>query len=128
MPQGFGTIGPDQIPFFGLPGNPVSSYVSFEVFVRPALRRMLGVEPIMRPIVRARVTEPLRSPPGRRSYLRAWLSVEQGAYTVRPIGGAGSHLIASLAASNALIVVPEGVHRGRCRRGGERLMLERRQQ
>jgi molybdopterin molybdotransferase len=128
MPQGFGTIGPDQIPFFGLPGNPVSSYVSFEVFVRPALRLMLGVEPIMRPIVRARVTEALRSPPGRRSYLRAWLSVEQGAYTVRPIGGAGSHLIASLAASNALIVVPEASTEVAAGAAVSVLMLERRQQ
>jgi molybdopterin molybdotransferase len=107
MPQGFGTIGADGIPFFGLPGNPVSAYVSFEVFVRPALRRMLGVEPISRPVVRARVSESLQSPAGQRSYLRAWIAVEQGAYTVRPIGGTGSHLIASLAASNALIVVPE---------------------
>src|SRR3954451_21419389 len=49
MPQGFGRIGPDKTPFFGLPGNPVSAYVSFEVFVRPALRRMLGVEPLHRP-------------------------------------------------------------------------------
>jgi molybdopterin molybdotransferase len=128
MPQGFGTIGPDKIPFFGLPGNPVSSYVSFEVFVRPALRRMLGVEPIMRPVVRARVTEALRSPPGRRSYLRAWLSVEQGAYTVRPIGGAGSHLIASLAAANALIVVPEAATEVDSGSAVSVLMLERRQQ
>jgi molybdopterin molybdotransferase len=128
MPQGFGTIGPDQIPFFGLPGNPVSSYVSFEVFVRPALRRMLGVEPIMRPIVRARVSEALRSPPGRRSYLRAWLSVEEGAYTVRPVGGTGSHLIASLAASNALIVVPEASTEVAAGAAVSVLMLERRQQ
>jgi molybdopterin molybdotransferase len=128
MPQGFGTIGPDKIPFFGLPGNPVSSYVSFEVFVRPALRRMLGVEPIMRPMVRARVTEPLRSPPGRRSYLRAWISVEQGAYTVRPVGGAGSHLIASLAAANALIVVPEAATEVDSGAAVSVLMLERRQQ
>jgi molybdopterin molybdotransferase len=128
MPQGFGTIGHEHTPFFGLPGNPVSSYVSFEVFVRPALRRMLGVEPIMRPIVRARVAEPLRSPPGRRSYLRGWLSVEQGAYLVRPIGGAGSHLIASLAAANALIVVPEDVTTIDTGAAVSVLMLERRQQ
>jgi molybdopterin molybdotransferase len=128
MPQGFGTIGPDRTPFFGLPGNPVSAYVSFEVFVRPALRRMLGVEPIARPVVRARCTEPLRSSPGRRSYLRAWLSVEQGAYMVRPIGGPGSHLIASLAASNALIVVPEDTTEVEAGAAVSVLMLERRQQ
>jgi molybdopterin molybdotransferase len=108
-PQGFGTIGPDRTPFFGLPGNPVSAYVAFEVFVRPALRRMIGVEPISRPTVRARLGAPVASPPGRRSYLRGSLEVEEGAYVARPVGGAGSHLIAALAAANALIVVPEAV-------------------
>jgi molybdopterin molybdotransferase len=127
MPQGFGTIGPDGTPFFGLPGNPVSSYVSFEVFVRPALRRMIGVEPLSRPVVRARVSEPLRSPNGRRSYLRAFLSVEQGAYVVRPVGHPGSHLIASLAAANALIVVPEGVTEIAAQAAVSVVMLERRQ-
>jgi molybdopterin molybdotransferase len=70
---------------------------------------MTGVEPILRPTVRARLAEPLSSPPGRRSYLRATLNVEEGAYVVRPMGGPGSHLIAALAAANALIVVPEQV-------------------
>ena len=128
MPQGFGTIGSEQTPFFGLPGNPVSAYVSFEVFVRPALRRMLGVESIMRPTVRARVAEPLRSPPGRRSYLRARLSVEQGAYVVRQIGASGSHLIAALAASNSLIVVPEDVTQVEPGAAVSVMMLERRVQ
>ncbi|HWB65964.1 MAG TPA: gephyrin-like molybdotransferase Glp [Mycobacteriales bacterium] len=127
MPQGFGTVGPDRTPFFGLPGNPVSAYVSFEVFVRPALRRMLGVEPIERPSVRARLGEPVRSPAGKRSFLRGWLSVEDGAYAVRPVGGHGSHLIASLAASNALIVVPEDVTEVEVGSTVTVMMLERRQ-
>jgi molybdopterin molybdotransferase len=128
MPQGFGVIGPDETPFFGLPGNPVSSYVSFEVFVRPALRRMLGIEHVARPLVRARVTDALRSPSGKRSYLRAWIAVEDGAYTVRPVGGAGSHLIASLAASNALIVVPEETTEVEAGSAVRVMMLERRHQ
>jgi molybdopterin molybdotransferase len=128
MPQGFGTIGPDKTPFFGLPGNPVSAYVSFEVFVRPALRRMLGVEPTSRPVVRAPVTQPLRSPAGKRSYLRAWLSVEDGAYLVRPVGGPGSHLIAALAASNALIVLSEDTTEVAAGTPVNVLLLERRQQ
>jgi len=107
MPQGFGLIGPDKTPFFGLPGNPVSAYVSFEVFVRPALRRMLGVEPLHRPTVRARLNAPVSSPSGKRTYARAWVAVEKGEYVVNPVGGSGSHLIASLAGSNALVVVPE---------------------
>ena len=107
MPQSFGLIGPERTPFFGLPGNPVSAYVSFEVFVRPALRRMLGVEPILRPTIRARLAEPLTSPAGKRSFARAQLTVDGGTYTVAPVGGSGSHLIASLASANALVVVPE---------------------
>jgi len=109
MPQSFGLIGPDKTPFFGLPGNPVSAYVSFEVFVRPAIRRMLGVEPITRPTIRAKLTGPVTSPPGKRTFARSPLSVEHGAYSVTPVGGGGSHLIASLAHANALVVVPEKV-------------------
>lgn len=109
MPQSFGVIGPERTPFFGLPGNPVSAYVSFEVFVRPALRRMLGVEPINRPIVRATLGSRVVSPPGKRTFARAELTVAQGVYSVKPVGGGGSHLIASLAHANSLIVVPEQV-------------------
>lgn len=107
MPQGFGTFGPDQTPVFCLPGNPVSAYVSFEVFVRPALRRMLGAEPVHRPQVRAALTAPVSSPPGKRSYLRGRLDVVDGVYAVTPVGGPGSHLVTALAHANALIVIPE---------------------
>ena len=106
-PQGFGTIGPDSTPIITLPGNPVSAFVSFEVFVRPVIRRMLGVEPLGRPIVRAALTEGMQSPKGRRQYARGWLEVRDGRYVVAPVGGAGSHLLGGLAHSNSLIVVPE---------------------
>ena len=108
-PQGFGTVGPDSTPIITLPGNPVSSYVSFEVFVRPVIRRMLGVEPLHRPVVRASCLEPLTSQPGKRQYLRAWLDVAEGRYVVRPVGGPGSHLVSGMAHANALLVVPEDV-------------------
>src|SRR4051794_4127881 len=127
MPQGFGVIGPDKTPFFGLPGNPVSAYVSFEVFVRPALRRMLGVEPLHRPIVRARLTEAVSSPPGKRTYARSWVSVEKGEYVVSPVGGSGSHLIASLAGANALVVVPEKATELEAGSIVSTMLLERRQ-
>jgi molybdopterin molybdotransferase len=68
---------------------------------------MIGVEPIGRPVVRARLGERIISPPGLRSYVRGWLAVEDGAYVVRPVGGSGAHMIAALAQANALIVVPE---------------------
>ena len=109
MPQGRGSIGPDATPIFTLPGNPVSAYVSFEVFVRPVIRRMLGVEPLLRPTVRAVCTEALTSPDGKRQFARGWLSVEDGRYVVRPFGAQSSHLVNDLAHANCLVVVPEDV-------------------
>lgn len=108
-PQGFGSIGPDHTPLLALPGNPVSSYVSFEIFVRPAIRALMGLQDVHRPRATAKLTadEALTSPKGRRQFLR-------GSYAdgeVRPVGGAGSHLIAALAHADALIVVPEDTER-----------------
>ena len=108
-PQGFGTIGPDATPIFTLPGNPVSAYVSFEVFVRPAIRRMLGVEPLHRPQIPAVCTSALTSRPGVRQFLRGNLRTEGGRTVVDPAPGQGSHLIAALAKANCLIVVPADV-------------------
>ncbi|MFI6286097.1 gephyrin-like molybdotransferase Glp [Streptomyces sp. NPDC051018] len=106
-PQGFGTIGPDHTPLLALPGNPVSSYVSFELFVRPAIRTLMGREDVHRPRVRAllRAGAALGSPAGRRQFLRG--RYDSGAGTVTPVGGSGSHLVAALAHADCLIVVPE---------------------
>lgn len=108
-PQGHGTLGPEHTPIFTLPGNPVSAYVSFEVFVRPVIRRMLGHENIYRPVVRAVLVDPMPSPAGRRQFARGILSVEEGRYVVRPAGGHGAHMLGGLARANALVVVPEDV-------------------
>lgn len=127
MPQGFGTIGPDATPIFALPGNPVSAFVSFEVFVRPALRRLLGAESLHRPLLRAVIDEPLQSPPGKRQYARARLAEPAGARArVSLVGGSGSHLIGSLAHANALIVVPEEVTSVAAGEEVDVLVLERR--
>ncbi|HVD26939.1 MAG TPA: gephyrin-like molybdotransferase Glp, partial [Mycobacteriales bacterium] len=125
-PQGFGTIGPDSTPIITLPGNPVSSYVSFEVFVRPVIRKMLGVEPLHRPTVRAVCLEGFDSPADKRQYMRGWLDVVDGRYVVRPVGGAGSHLVGGLAHSNCLIVVPEDVTEVPDGSAVEVMVLERR--
>ena len=125
-PQGFGTIGPDSTPIITLPGNPVSSYVSFEVFVRPVIRKMLGVEPLHRPTVRAVCLEGFESPADKRQYMRGWLDVVDGRYVVRPVGGAGSHLVGGLAHSNCLIVVPEDVTQVPDGSAVEVMVLERR--
>ena len=126
MPQGFGTIGPDATPVFGLPGNPVSALVSFEAFVRPALRKMLGVTPLERPRVRAVTSEVLRAPAGKAAFLRVRLEVQQGAYVVTPVSGAGSHLMAGMARANALAIVPVGVEEIAAGEPVDVLVLERR--
>ncbi|MFI8280035.1 gephyrin-like molybdotransferase Glp [Streptomyces sp. NPDC085929] len=108
-PQGFGTVGPDHTPLLALPGNPVSSYVSFELFVRPAIRALMGLADVNRPSVRAalKADKALGSPAGRRQFLRGTYDAESG--TVSPVGGSGSHLIAALAHADSLMVVPEDV-------------------
>ena len=125
-PQGFGTIGPDSTPIITLPGNPVSSYVSFEVFVRPVIRRMLGVEPLARPMVRAVCKEAMTSPAGLRQFARAWIDVEEGRYVVKPVGGAGSHLVGDLAQANAFVVIPEDVTEIEAGGAADVMVLERR--
>jgi molybdopterin molybdotransferase len=128
MPQAFGVIGPDRTPVFGLPGNPVSAMVSFEAFVRPALRRMLGAPVVTRPVISAVTSGDLRSPAGKRSFLRVRLEVKDGAYVVTPVSGSGSHLVAGLARANAFAIVPEGVEHVAAGQPVQVMMLERRGQ
>ena len=108
-PQGFGHVGEDRTPIFTLPGNPVSSYVSFEQFVLPALRKLMGIRPYVRPAVTARLTHRIGASAGRRNLVRAEYGLDAGGAHVTPVGGHGSHLIGDLASSNALVVVPEEV-------------------
>lgn len=109
MPQGFGVVGDARTPIFTLPGNPVSAFVSFHLFVRPAMRALQGRDPERLRPVRAVLTAPLRSPPDKRSFLRGVLDPGEG--TVTPLTGQSSHQLGSLARANALIVVPEPVVR-----------------
>lgn len=115
-PQGFGNwpgrSGDSGTPIFALPGNPVSVFVSFEQFVRPALLKLQGRTELQRASQRAAVTVGWSSPSGRAQFMPA--TVEQqpdGSLTVRPAsaGGSGSYLVASLASANALALVPESV-------------------
>jgi molybdopterin molybdotransferase len=108
-PQGFGTVGEDATPVFTLPGNPVSSYVSFEMFVLPAIRRMMGKLPYARPTARARLTHGISSPQGKVQLVRGLVDSDRGGSFVSPVGGHGSHLIGDLAGSNCLIEVPADV-------------------
>jgi molybdopterin molybdotransferase len=107
MPQGFGMVGPAGTPIFTLPGNPVSAYVSFQLFVRPVASVFQGLD-LERPVSRRAVlAASVRSPKQRRSFLRGIL--DRSAGTVMPVSGQASHQLASLARANALVVVPESV-------------------
>ena len=109
-PQGFGTLGDDATPIFTLPGNPVSAFVSFEVFVRPAIRKMLGSARLHRRSVKAVLQAGLDSPDGRRQFARADLQLtSNGSYVATPLGAQQTHLNADLAKANAFVVVPETV-------------------
>jgi molybdopterin molybdotransferase len=96
------------IPFIGLPGNPVSAFVGFEVFVRPALQRLSGMEVAVRPRVRVRLAEDISSD-GRESYLRAHVSEEGGILSAHLAGHQGSGNLLSTVQANALLIIPAGV-------------------
>lgn len=109
--QGFGQLGPEGVPVFLLPANPVSALVVFEVMVRPLIRLSLGKRQPMRRVVQARTLSPIASVAGRKGYLRGQLMRDQdtGEYLVQALGGepgASSHLLATLAEANCLVVVP----------------------
>jgi len=106
-PQGFGLIGPQKVPIFTLPGNPVSSYVSFQTFVRPALRALQGLPPTSSDTVTAVLTADVSSPAGLRHFLRGTLSFSDGRYVVSPASAQGSHQMGALAVANGLIVARE---------------------
>jgi molybdopterin molybdotransferase len=105
---------------FGLPGNPVSSFVTFELFVRPVLRRLAGHPRIHRPADRAVLEEPVTKSVGRRGYQRVVVARDadgtpvrdgRGRVSARLAGGQGSHVLSALAAADALAVIPEPLER-----------------
>ena len=107
-PLGFGLF-PDGRPWIGLPGNPVSTMVTFELFVRPALRRLLGHPLPFRRTVPVVVEEPITLGPKLRHFLRAVVSAnpDTGALRARLTGPQGSGILTSMARANALLIVPE---------------------
>ncbi|MFI9813951.1 molybdotransferase-like divisome protein Glp [Saccharothrix variisporea] len=109
--QGFGRLGPDAVPTFLLPANPMSALVVFEVLVRPLIRAALGKRNPYRRAVGARLLSPLTSTKGRRGFLRGQLlrDADNGEYLVQPLGTSGAHLLASLAEANCLIMVDQDV-------------------
>jgi len=107
--QGFGRLGPDAVPTFLLPSNPMSALVVFEVMVRPLIRAAQGKRNPHRRQITARLLSPIVSVKGRKGYLRGQLLRDEsnGEYLAQPLGMSGAHLLASLAEANCLILVDD---------------------
>jgi molybdopterin molybdotransferase len=97
-------------PLLGLPGNPVSAYIGSLVFAIPVIRHLLGLPPFQQKLIKAVLTEPLESPDGRESFYRGIIHLENGVYKASLTGHQGSGNLFSLVQSNALLIVPAGVH------------------
>jgi molybdopterin molybdotransferase len=109
MPQGFGLV--EGKPFFGLPGNPVSVFVSFEMFVRPAILKMMGRTNLDRPEITATLTGEIGGPKDKSVFARVEVSRGPDGWTASPAGGRGSNLIATVARANGLAFLAPGVER-----------------
>jgi molybdopterin molybdotransferase len=108
--QGFGRLGRDEVPVICVPGEPVAALVSFEVFVRPAIRLMLGKRQLFRRTVQAIAGQSLISPLGYRQYLHGTVMRHpDGGYVVEPVGDGTEALLARMARANCLIVIDEDV-------------------
>ena len=103
MPQGCGLVG--RTPIVTLPGNPVSSYVSFEVFVRPMIRRMLGHHDGDRPRVHAVCSRDFTSPAHKTQFVRVSTHYRDGLLYAEPEGGQGSHILGGLSRADALAII-----------------------
>jgi molybdopterin biosynthesis enzyme len=111
-PFAFGLLGAGdrRVPVFGLPGNPVSSWVSFELLARPALRQMSGALTPNRPVVDAVADDGLlRRPDGKTHFMRVVAAfADDGRVHVRSVGAQGSHQLAATSMANAIAEVPDG--------------------
>ncbi len=125
--QGFGVIGEESVPVFCLPGRPVDAFVAFEVFVRPVIRKMVGVTRLHRPTVRATLTRDIVSTAGPRQFARARVAASgEEEYQVEPLGDLAAPHLTDLARANALVVVPEAVDQLSAGAQVDCLLLERR--
>jgi len=109
--QGFGAIGPDQTPVFVLPGNPVGALLSFDVFVRPLIRRMMGHTSLHHRVVEAILDEDIASSTDDTHYIRAQITAHSGTPHVRSLENSETHPLAGLGIADALIIVPSGIHK-----------------
>ena len=120
MLRGDAANGNRPIPLMGLPGNPVSAMVAFEMFARPAIRAMLGRQRLARPTVEGVLTGPIYNGDGRRVYARVEVEKRDGVYYANPTGPQGSNILTSMSRANALAVCPEDLP---AKQAGERVNI-----
>jgi molybdopterin molybdotransferase len=96
-----------RIPHLGFPGNPVSSMVTFELFARPAILKMMGKKNLAKPMVEAVLEETAKNTDGRRVYTRAIVTKRDGQYYARLTGPQGSGILTSMSLANGLVIIPE---------------------
>ncbi len=109
-PLAFGHLngaGGKQVPMLGLPGNPVSAMIAFEMFARPAIRTMLGRKRLARPMVEGVLTGPIYNFDGRRVYARVEVTKKDGVYYADPAGPQGSNILTSMSRANGLAICPD---------------------
>jgi molybdopterin molybdotransferase len=104
QPLAFGSL--EDVPVIGLPGNPVSSMISFEQFARPAILKMMGHKNIFRKTVTARLTEDIHKKAGKRHFIRGIIKQDATGYTARTTGEQGSGILKSMVMANGLIILP----------------------
>ena len=102
-----GAVVAKNIPHLGLPGNPVSTMVTFELFARPAILKMMGKENLAKPVIEAVIEKPIVNSDGRRVFARATVEKRNGQYFARPTGPQGSGILTSMILANGLAIVPE---------------------
>jgi molybdopterin molybdotransferase len=107
-PVGFGLLG--EVPWIGLPGNPVSTMVTYELFVHPAVRKMMGHQRVFRRSVPVRMAEPISLKPKLQHFLRGIVTEGSNGPEARLTGPQGSGILTSMTRANALLVIPEGQH------------------
>ena len=117
-PLAFGMLRGDSVrgtgrpvPLMGLPGNPVSAMVAFEMFARPAIRTMLGRQRLARPMVEGILTNPIYNTDGRRVYARVEVEKRDGVFYANPTGPQGSNILTSMSRANALAICPDELPR-----------------
>jgi molybdopterin molybdotransferase len=119
MPQAFGVV--EGRTYFGLPGNPVSVFVSFELFIRPALLKMMGRTDLDRPVVTAAIDEDMEGLPNKTRYSRVLVYRDNGSFRARSTGPAASNLLGTVVKANGLAVIPPG---DQPVRAGERVQVQ----